>query len=170
MRVPLKVRPATQDDATAVGEVNAESWRVGYARRFPADGLAEAVERRRHMWSDIMAKADFSSTTLLVAEADQEVVGFLHLGPAHDPHGAGEVYAFFVHPEAWGSEAATLMMNEALALLAQQFETAVLWTHGQGRAERFYAKTGWIPTGRKREENFGHGLSGPVVEYEHRLG
>ena len=166
----MRVRDATMDDAAAVGEVHAESWRVGYGTRFAPEPLAKAVERRRGRWGDTMAMPGFSRTTLLVAEDDDDIVGFLHLGPSTEHAGTGEVYGFFVHPRCWGSEAAALLMDEALVRLASSgFTRAVLWTHGQGRAEGFYRKTGWAPTGREREEDFGDGLTGPVVEYGHRL-
>ena len=41
---------------------------------------------------------------MLVAEEGGQVVGFVVVGPAEDPEGAGELYAINVDPDHWGRE------------------------------------------------------------------
>lgn len=166
----VSVRVATPEDAAAVGEVHAESWRVGFADRFTADELARAIQRRRRMWSGVMAHDGFPLSSLLVAEDTEAIIGFLHLGPARERTGDGEIYALYLVPRVWGGRAAHLLMDEALLRLsAQGFDRAILWTHGEGRAATFYNKTGWQLTGRQRYEDLGDDLRALVVEYEHPL-
>ncbi len=167
----VTVREATPQDAAGIGAAHAEAWRGGYADRFPADGLAVAVERRRGMWEGLLAGNIRTSSTLLVARGDDGVDGFVQFGPAADGSEAGEVYALYLHPRAWGHGAAGALMDGDLVRLAETgFTRAVLWTHGEGRAARFYDKSGWAATGRARDEDFGDGLHGRVVEFAQDLG
>jgi len=86
------------------------------------------------------------------------------------------VYAFYLHPDAWGSGAAEpLMMACTEFLRAAGFHEAVLWVlRDNPRAHRFYEKTGWSLTGREGMFD-GPQVMGPMpgrlpeVEYGVRL-
>ena len=169
------VRGAAATDATAIGEVHAEAWRVAYADVFPPEALAVAVAQRRHTGTTLTARlvADHEprlkdGSTLLVVVVGGRVVGFAHCGsgPATTPP-ESEVHACYVHPEFWGTGAAQVLWTETLATLPPaSVAPRVLWTLAQaGRARAFYERRGWVSTGRRRDHDFGTGHVVPVVEY-----
>jgi GNAT superfamily N-acetyltransferase len=166
--VPI-IRDADPDDGEGIGEAHAEAWRLGYGELFPADQLDPAVEIRRRMWAGLVGDPALGGT-LLVAELDEQVVGFIHFGPASENDPAGEVYGLYVHPSSWGTGAAQALMAAAVASLAESFNRAILWTHaGAGRARSFYTKTAWTVTGSQRVETTWDGLVFPAVEYERMI-
>jgi GNAT superfamily N-acetyltransferase len=166
--VPV-VRSAVPSDAERIGEAHAEAWRVAYEGLFPADQLSAAVEVRRRMWIGLVGNPALGGT-LLVAEHEGEVVGFIHFGVGSVDPETGEVYGFYVSPSSWGSEVARALMDRAVTSLGETFKRAILWTHvGAGRARRFYTKTGWTETGNQRQDTTWDGVSHPAVEYERWL-
>jgi GNAT superfamily N-acetyltransferase len=61
------------------------------------------------------------------------------------------VYAFYLHPDAWGSGAAAALMARCHEYLTDTgYTEAVLWVlRDNPRARRFYENVGWSPTGRE---------------------
>jgi GNAT superfamily N-acetyltransferase len=97
---------------------------------------------------------------LFVPVIDGRVVGFAHAGPeridGNGPNtgtatGLGEVYGFYLHPQAWGSGAAGPLMEACVAHLAiGGFGDLCLWVlRDNGRARAFYEKAGWCWSGRE---------------------
>ena len=91
---------------------------------------------------------------LIVATADERVVGFAHTGhsdePAHEQRPTcGELFGFYAHPDVWGTGVAKLMMDSALSSLRDLgVDHAVVWTLADAhRARAFYEKSGWCLTG-----------------------
>jgi GNAT superfamily N-acetyltransferase len=163
----LHVRPATLDDADAIGEAHAEAWRVGYATLFRADVLGPLVDERRRWWRPTLASGLLPGT-LLVGEVDARVVAFVHYGVAGDGRAATrEIFGFYSHPSAWGSGIAGALMDEAVHDLRRGDADAVcLWTHsGASRARRFYEKTGFVLSGATGSEVFGTSEPATLVEY-----
>ena len=189
----IEIRPARADDADALAAAHTEGWRVGYRGVIPDDHLddpefasARLTRWRERNWSAV------DDTLLLAAVVDDRVVGFAHCGPERvepacdqaDPGAAvaaparrGEVYAFYLHPDAWGSGAATPLMDACVEhLRAHGFAEAVLWVlRDNPRARRFYEKAGWYATGREAwwtGPRAAAALAEPVaeVQYAVRLG
>ena len=107
---------------------------------------------------------------MLVAEQEEQVVGFIHFGPAATNSQIGEVYGFYVHPTSWGEGSAQALMDEAIESMSKSFPLAVLWTHvGASRARRFYTKSGWLETGVQRQETLWDGPVFLAMEYERVL-
>jgi GNAT superfamily N-acetyltransferase len=168
-RMPI-IRAAVRSDADGIGEAHAEAWRVGYADLFPADQLEAAVDLRRRMWSGLVGGSALPGT-LLVAEEDRDVLGFIHFGVSAESPRLGEVFGFYVHPSSWGSGTGRDLMAPAVTSMADSFDRAVLWTHSDaGRAQRFYAKSGWTRTGNEHRVSTWDGLEYPAIEYERLLG
>jgi GNAT superfamily N-acetyltransferase len=166
--VPL-IRAALPADGPLVGEAHAEAWRVGYAELFPPEVLGTAVDLRRRMWDGLIGDPHFEGT-MFVSEQAEQVVGFIHFGPAATNGRIGEVYGFYVHPTFWGEGSAQALMDEAIASMSKLFPSAILWTHiGAARARRFYTKSGWFETGVQRQETLWDGPVFPAVEYERVL-
>jgi ribosomal protein S18 acetylase RimI-like enzyme len=84
---------------------------------------------------------------MLVKRAGQ-VAGFAITGPRRDDPAQlvnGELKAIYLHPDHWGSGAATMLYREAMAqLTALGVASAVLWVvRGNDRAVAFYLRHGW---------------------------
>jgi GNAT superfamily N-acetyltransferase len=152
----IEVRPAVRDDADDLAWAHIEGWRVGYRHLLPADYLqsdefAQVRLDRWRAWTWPQPRAEMFAGVL-----DGRVVGFGHAGPEDEPPvdhpDRGEVYGFYLHPDAWGSGVATALMQACSEFLRTAgFAQAVLWVlRDNPRARGFYEKVGWSPTGLER--------------------
>lgn len=177
------VREAEPSDADAIAAAHVWGWRVGYRGLFPDEYLdADEFETARLERWRAWRWADFGGPTaqLFVVELSGRVVGFGHAGPErHEPtcdqsglslrptlsDARGEVYGFYLHPDAWGSGAAAPLMRICEAhLLAHGFTEAVLWVlRDNPRARAFYERAGWRWTGEESEWPGPKSVSGPPV-------
>jgi GNAT superfamily N-acetyltransferase len=147
----MEIRRALADDALGVATVHVRSWQAAYRGLMP-DGYLDQldVERRRAGWEHSIAETDWPrSGTLVATEANGNVVGFAHIGPARDddldPAVIGELAAIYASPEAWGSGVGRRLMAAAVNVLRDAaFTDAILWVlEGNDRAQRFYEMGGW---------------------------
>ena len=158
----IVVRDAVPEDAEEIARVHVVSWQVAYDQIFPAEALArldETADRRAAYWRrEVEARVPLSST--LVAESDDEIVGFVDVRPSRDddvePERIAELTAIYVAPRAWGAGAGRLLMAEALARLRRLgFEEATLWVlEDNPKARRFYEIAGWQDDGSVKEDEF----------------
>lgn len=172
----IEIRPATHDDADAICDAHVAAWRAGYAHVFSRELLwSDDFDRgRRDRWR----RWTFSGERL-AAVLDGGVVGFAHIGPERvrenadqpQPPGRGEVYGFYLHPDAWGSGAATELMTAAERRFAELGHTeAILWVlEDNPRGRAFYDKAGWAPTGQRMMFDAYCEESAPEVEYGRKL-
>jgi GNAT superfamily N-acetyltransferase len=90
-----------------------------------------------------------------VVVADEEgVLGFGCTGSAPDDPATGQLFAFYLHPDAWGRGHGARLHAGALDRLRRAgFVHARLWVlDGNERALRFYRRQGWVETGRTAVE------------------
>jgi GNAT superfamily N-acetyltransferase len=163
------VRAAVPDDAERIAEVNVRSWQAAYAGIVPdviLDGME--AEPRRLTWLGRIA--ELGQRTLLVADLDGRVEGYVLSGPARDhdlPDLAGEVYAIYVDPPAQGRGIGRALLDAASSELREAgFEPLILWvltanTLGRG----FYEACHWQPDGSTRPIDFD---GTPVDEVRYR--
>lgn len=156
------VREARPEDARSVAETHVESWRAGY-RGLISDAYLDSPElfpARLRAWQrrliDGNPVIDGVDDRVLVAASAERVAGFAQIGPERievvAPDGGigvqagtdGELYAFYVHPDYWGTAVADGLIARCHELLAEDFERASLWVlRDNPRARRFYARNGW---------------------------
>jgi GNAT superfamily N-acetyltransferase len=165
-------RPATPDDAAAIGRVHVTGWQGAYAHVFPPERLAElSAEGRGRWWSGQLTDPP-ERTAVIVDEDGGEPVGFVSVGPSRDadtdPLRVGELYAIYVLPERWGSGFGRRLMDAALAACEQlSFEEAILWVlEDNPRARRFYEAAGWALDGASKTDTF---LGTLVREVRYRI-
>jgi len=167
-----RFRPGGIGDAHAIARVHVAGWQEGYQGLIDQaylDSLDVADRARR--WVDILQGTE----SVLVHEDGGQVNAFATFGPIHDvdiPEAAGEVYALYVHPQAWGQGTGGAMLATVVAHLldgrqagafdaapstehtrspAGQAAPSVLWTlEGNRRARRFYERQGWAADGTTR--------------------
>ena len=171
------IRPATVQDAPAVGRLNVRVWQVAYGLPVRAacgqmpdehlDGLRP--EERAAGWERGLSR-DRDQDLVLVAEEAGRVVGFTVVGPAQDPEGAGELYAINVDPDHWGTGVGRTLLAAAQAELTRLgYTEAVLWVlPHNASARRFYEVAGWITDGIQRTSEV-LGVVVPEVRYRQRL-
>lgn len=140
---PVAVRPAEPADCREIADVHVETWRAAYQHALPPEVLEElSVDEREAWWR---TRIERESAVVWVAETRGRVVGFASVGPSWTEEGAGELYAIYVLPDAWGSGAARELMAAARAWFATEgYATAMLWVLADNpRARRFYEREGW---------------------------
>jgi L-amino acid N-acyltransferase YncA len=146
----VEIRRARSADAAAIAEVHVRTWQAAYDHIFAAERLAAIdVDARARLWEGWLTAGE----TAFVAEDAGRVVAFAWIGAAREVPGAGELYAIYAIPEAWGSSAGTELMRQACAeLRSAGFAEAILWVLGDNpRARRFYEREGWAVDGTSRE-------------------
>lgn len=183
--MPVQVRVAQPDDADAIAAAHIEGWRVGYRHVFPTEFLdaPEFASSRLERWR-AWTWNEFADSQLFVVLLAERVVGFGHIGPERvepvcDQSGTeinpevtrarGEIYGFYLHPEAWGSGAASALIARCHEYLRDEgFADAVLWVlRDNPRARVFYEKSGWKATGN--EMMFEPQNAAPVAEVQYAV-
>jgi GNAT superfamily N-acetyltransferase len=186
--MPVQVRVAQPDDADAIAAAHIEGWRVGYRHVFPTEYLdaPEFASSRLERWR-AWTWNEFANSQLFVVLLRDRVVGFGHVGPERvEPGcdqsgtdanpvpinsaaglGRGEVYGLYLHPDAWGSGAASALIARCHEYLRDEgYGEAVLWVlRDNPRARVFYEKSGWSATGL--EMMFEPRQSAPVPEVQY---
>jgi GNAT superfamily N-acetyltransferase len=138
----VRVRDAEPHDAAAIAACHVRTWQAAYAGVLPASFLVSLDPApRERMWREEIERGG----DVLVAERAGRVLGFASVGPARDEADAGELYAIYVEPEAWSTGAGRVLMEAAVARLAERgFVEAILWVLEENpRARRFYERAGW---------------------------
>ena len=159
----IEIRPAVPADADALAEAHTEGWRSGY-RGVIDDAFLDSPEFRAQRLATWRAWTwnERGHSACFAAVLDGRVVGFGLCGPARlepvcdgteaeaVPAPVGEVYAFYLHPDAWGSGCASGLMTACEEWLrARGFTSAVLWVlRDNPRGRGFYEKAGWVATGK----------------------
>jgi len=161
---PARIRPLEPADALALARIHVRSWQVAYRGQLPdayLDGLSDEIPLRAERWKGFILAAPSRGRTLLAAEVDGKVIGFVNYGPPDDaatlgPH-VGELYAIYLDPDAWGQGHGRAMMAAAVTGLEEAgYREAVLWVLGTNqRARRFYEIAGWSADGATKVEHRG---------------
>jgi GNAT superfamily N-acetyltransferase len=154
------MRAAGQEDVHAVADVHVRSWQWAYAGLLPDDLLAGLrAEDRVPQWQRRIESAD-PGRTLLLADVDGAVVGFVAVGAGREQVGGpevGELMAIYVVPEVAGTGTGRALHDAGLDWLKDRgFTLARLWVlSSNARARGFYERRGWRPDGQTRVETIG---------------
>lgn len=142
----ISVRIAVPDDARAIAEVHVDTWRKAYAGIVDDGHLASiSVESRFEKWRERLEKPA-EGYVCFVAIVDDRLVGFVDGGPvrgSHAPH-RGELYAFYVSPEAQRSGVGRALARAAIDRLRAEGRTPVLvWVLAENEGSvAFYERLG----------------------------
>lgn len=122
MTKSITVHQASADDANALGEIHAESWKAAYVGFFPPDFAAEAVRHRRTKWHDVLAKGE---DTVMVAVLNGRPLALSFFGRSRTRPGSAEIFSFFGHPEGWGTGVASAVFGRGHLLGQVEYERAL---------------------------------------------
>jgi ribosomal protein S18 acetylase RimI-like enzyme len=169
------VRRAGIEDAPDIAAVHVRSWQGAYRGLLPQDYLDQLDPASRlKVWEDAALNADWPRNGVLVAVLDGSICGFAGFGATRDTDGdqqqVGEVFAIYLHPQAWGKGLGRSLMADALGnLAAAGYTQATLWVlDSNARAREFYAKGGWVEDGAvKLDDSRGFPIS--EVRYRRQL-
>jgi ribosomal protein S18 acetylase RimI-like enzyme len=144
----IEVRPATADDAQAIGEVFNAAVRAGWTY---LGELAEKPMFPPEDWDQLMADHAPPNVLLVATDETGRVAGYTAVHPED-----GEMFLLFVHPDYGGRGIGRTLLNAAHdALRAAGCKEAFLFTHEQNeRALAVYTSAGYRPDGSVRESDF----------------
>ncbi len=155
------LRPALIRDADGIARVHVETWQSTYAGLVPADYLARmTVARSSAQWHRAAANAT-KGNDLVVAEIDEEIVGFVTFGPSRSkglPF-SGEVFALYVTVD-WQSQGLgrRLLATAFHGLEGEGHRGAHVWVLAENPSRFFYEAMGGQRAGERVEEFAGVGL------------
>jgi GNAT superfamily N-acetyltransferase len=178
----ITVRDATIPDASAEAAVHIATWQAAYAHAFPQAYLAALDHDAWTANHRVHIQRSPPRISLVAVDDSGEIVGFTHAGPRrvasppqYDPEG-GEVYAIYVHPDAWGTGAGRALMQAAVDRLATVGRRDIcLWVLDDNpRARRFYERFGFTPSGETStytiDRGGPHETTATEVRYELTVG
>lgn len=149
----MAIREAAVGDAEAIARAHVAGWQVAYRGLVPQDFLdAIDIDERTELWRSILTgeltAPGVPEPANFVAESGGQVVGFANVGSFRDEPentSAGELWALYLHPDAWGTGAADALMAATMEeLMRLETTTSYLWVlEGNARACRFYERHGW---------------------------
>ena len=96
--------------------------------------------------------------TGIVVDDGDSVLGYAVVGRnVDDDLPPGLLYDFYLHPSAWGTGAAKVLMEWSIEMLRHLgYHDAVLWVlEANPRARWFYEREGWRTDGRQRSIDYG---------------
>jgi ribosomal protein S18 acetylase RimI-like enzyme len=169
----VTIRPASVDDADAVGEVHVRAWQSAYRGTMPDDYLdgLQAQDQGRRWRNHLIAPS--SEGELLVVVDDQRVVGFASVGPALDSDATdiGQLYAINLDPDVWGRGLGRALLSVATDRLSELgYGEAALWVVPDNqRARRLYESEGWSDDDLRRDDEV-FGVVVSQMRYRRPLG
>jgi ribosomal protein S18 acetylase RimI-like enzyme len=160
----VQIRRARLEDAAAIAAVHVRTWQSAYEHVFGAERLAGLDLAAREGLVRRFA-TDPGQDAFVAEDDDGRIVGFVATGPPEEEGEERELYAIYVLPEAWGTEAGSGLMRAAVeAMRARGAADAILWVLDDNpRARRFYEREGWYADGSAESEYLG--LTVPLVRY-----
>ncbi|OPB00383.1 GNAT family N-acetyltransferase [Pseudomonas fluorescens] len=142
------IRNALPTDAKAIAQVHVSSWQEAYRDLIPADylnSLGAMLAKREAHW---VRAIEAGESCVLVAEVNDQVVGWISVGASRDEDVAGgnvgEVLAIYVLAGYWQTGVGLALWKAGLQWLEQQgYECLTLWVLSRNeRAIRFYRRAG----------------------------
>jgi GNAT superfamily N-acetyltransferase len=129
------------------------------------DALGENARAKR--WRERLENPLPGGRRIVVATANESIVGFAGVGPARDEAGErGELYMINLAPTAWGRGIGSALLEQCVIdLAAFGHREAILWVLRQNaRARRFYQREGWTQEGDRRDTISENGFTFEVDE------
>lgn len=153
------VRDGREEDASALAELFATSWRGAYAGIIPETDIQRMINSRScAYWQKFLNH----SGGLLVIEAGDTIAGYATLGPARTRGDfEGEIYEFYIAPVYQGLGLGELLFEAARTRLEVAGKRGlIVWALADNeRAQSFYERRGGFQNGETRQKFSGKTLA-----------
>ena len=161
----MNIRAATWQDAPMISGIHAAAWRYSYRNLLPEDFLDHRLPESRWRTS-FHALLESGQIEGLILEEQSTAVGCCLFGRGRDAaYGDwGEIISLYLLPDYMHRGYGREMLQIALrALKADGYDCIYLWSiRGNDRADKFYRKMGFQPTG----ETISYSMGGARLEDE----
>lgn len=141
--------PLSPQDAQAVADLHLQIWQQAYAPIFGAERLQQLPAAEFHkVWQERLQVGDYQCLGIY---KENQLAGFCGWGACSDT--IAEIYHFYLHPAYWGQGIAEQAMEQLLRTISHQaYPEVLLWVLKDNlRAQRFYQKWGFSPTGAEQQ-------------------
>ena len=145
----LELRPARPDDAEAIADLHAASWRSAYRGLFADAYLdGDAVAERRRTWAERLGQPA-PDQGVFVALEDGACVGFICIYRDREPAWGPLLDNLHVRPDRKGHGLGQRLIAQGLAWLDGRYDRWHLWVlEGNTPTRRVYEHLGWKPVER----------------------
>lgn len=137
----VEVRPAKQQDAKLIAEIQASASQAAFRALFPGEPMPEfdSLKKSQAFWREAI---EFGDPQVVVALSASKVIGFVGFDRSRDPKTpptTGEIWALYAAPAHWGQGVGLALWDAAREGLAEEGCTKV---------------TAWVPLGYERALRF----------------
>ena len=156
--IDVTIRPAHVQDAEAIADVHASSWRQAYTGVVAEEYLAGLDVPARAAWWREQLASGAPGLSVWVAQEEGRVIGFASLGPSIDEDAERttmQIYTIYLEPASWGHGVARELMRTILAEVPEGAPVTLWVLAANARAAHFYRRNGFIADGVERLETIG---------------
>jgi ribosomal protein S18 acetylase RimI-like enzyme len=143
----MTIRPAEPDDAESIRSVARRSWERDYPDTVSRETITDTVGEW-YASDTVEAASSDAGTVLLVAESDDEVVGFVHAAISTGSS-VGSILRLYVDPDSRGEGVGSTLLTETIDRLqgrdCDRIEAMVLAENDAGNG--FYLGAGFERVG-----------------------
>jgi ribosomal protein S18 acetylase RimI-like enzyme len=145
-----EIRWAVEADASELGMIHANSWKVAYDGIIPDEVLEKiSSEKRAARFLKVITEKSEETAVIVV---DTRIVGFITLGRCRDEDLSpdhGEVWGIYLSPANWRTGIGSKLLNWGISeLAAKGYKKVSLWVlEDNHNARRFYEKHEFVHDG-----------------------
>ena len=149
----VRIRVGGPADAEQLAVVFTSAWRHAYPGIVSEEALSRLDRTGIANWMRALAGSR-STTTVVVENEHQQILGFCRFGADPEQSATGHVFSLYVLPEASRQGLGGRLLDYALEdLERRRLGPVTLWVFEENaRARRFYSAFGFLPDGHRRVE------------------
>ena len=144
-----RLRRASAADASAIADVYVRTWRAAYRDLLSPSLLRQMRPLRETLfWWTTLCDPHPGSVTFVLEDAEAGIVGFVSGGPDRGRGAArrAEVYTLYLLPSFQRRGLGTRLLAACVrSLLANGFDSLVIWVLSGNPARAFYDALGGVP-------------------------
>lgn len=142
----IEIRKARVEDASAIATVHVAAWRESYRGIVKDDVLDSlSIQRRKEQWVNSLSDETHAYHRAIVAEMDEQVVGFASYGlpQIKDSGFDGELFAIYILKAAHKKGLGRLLVRAVVNGLREMgCHSMMVWVLKENPARGFYERLG----------------------------